>query len=399
MQGYGKIGTEVATDSYYKKRKTISILLISYIYMPYFWNICEYSFGLPTVMEYLAYLLLAVVPIFIYPKIKQSVLILIGCFAIILAINYAVVSYRYYVFVEGVQALIGVTVPCICITNRYFKINDFLKRWYKFAIHNVPLVIVAILLFRMNLVHYSIFTSICVPNVFIISYGIMEMKANKKSAIVISVLNIIATVALGGRIAAVVCITMLVLAYLFSRDISFIKKLIFIILLLIVAFLLIENLNSILAWLSQQLNSVGIKSRSITLLIEQLNSHELYTTNRDKIYSLTIEYIKDRSALPGGFGVALNLTSGEYYYVHNLFLQLLVVFGGIGTVIIIGTMVVIFYKLKYKIPKSAYRLLTFMLLAYLIIGFIGSSFFVHYLATIFIALFFFGETVLLEMEV
>ena len=378
--------------------KILSILLILYIYVPYFWNICENVFSIPAMVEYVFLLLLGIISIFMYHRIGERVFVFLLTFFLLIAINCAVVSYQYYVFVEGFQAFIGVLVPCVIISNSYFNLDDFLKRWYSFATLNLPLVVIAILLLRLNLAHYSIFTGICVPNVFILSYGIMQMQIKKKVAVIIAIINIIATAALGGRMAAVVCVAMVVLSYLFSSNISLVKKVIFAIVIFILAYYFIENLNSILLWVSRLLSNYGIRSRSVTLMIQQLSTRELYTTNRDTIYSLVIDYIKDRTGLPGGLGVALYLTSGEYYYVHNFLLQLAVVFGIPGALIVVFIIIYKFIRFKNTIPESAFKLLVFMLISYLIIGFTGSSFFIHYLATLFIALFFFGKKVLLEME-
>lgn len=383
-----------------QKRTTqkVSILLLIYVYVPYFWNVCEHSFGMPSIVEYVFLLLLCIASLFIYHKINSKVLWFLMAFFAFLVINCAVVSYKYYVLIEGLQGFLGVMVPCICISNHYFNINDFLWKWYKFAFLNIPLVVIAIFLLRANLAHYSIFTGICVPNVFILSYGIMQMQVNKKWAVLVALFNIIVTATLGGRMAAVVCVAMLFFAYLFSKDIAIWKKVFFVIAVFALAYFFIENLNEILLWVNRVLGNYGIKSRSVTLLIEQLSSRELYTTNRETIYTLVIDYIKDRAALPGGFGVALFLTSGEYYYVHNCFLQLLVVFGAPGAFIVVLIIIAKFYRFRIVLPKNAVKLLVFMLLSYLLIGFTGSSFFIHYLATIFIALFFFGENVLQTME-
>ena len=394
-----KYGLSIADSVFSNRRdRILSVLLILYIYMPYFWNICEHTLDMPSIVEYIALLFLGIVPFFIYHKISGRVLAFLGIFFLLIIINCAVVSYRYYVLVEGIQALIGVFVPCVIITNYYFSLDDFLNRWYLFAVYNIPLVVIAVLLLRLNLAHYSIFTGICVPNVFILSYGIMQMRINKKIAIVISLIYIMTTAALGGRMAAAVCMAMLILSFLFSSNISLVNKTIFVLIILVIAYYLIEHFSSILLWASSLLNNYGIRSRSVTLMIKQLSTRELYTTNRDTIYSLVFDYIKDRAGLPGGLGVALYLTSGKYYYVHNCILQLFVVFGVLGAFVVVFVITHRFVMLKSILPQNALKLLGFMLITYLIIGFTGSSFFIHYLATIFIALFFFGKKVLVEME-
>lgn len=379
------------------EQKIVAFALISYIYLPYFDNILENTFGVSPLVQYLIYLALALVPIFLTRKINIRVFFFVVIFLSVLLINYIVVKYKYYVMVEGFQALIGILPPLLCITCRYFDLSYFLKAWNKFAYYNIPLVILAIFLLKANLLHYSIFTGICVPNVFILSYGIMRMDANKKWAILISLLNIVITAALGGRMAAIASAMMLIIANLFSSSISLIKKIIFIAITVALGFWFINNLYDILIWMSKFLENYGIRSRSVMLMLQQLKTKELYTTNRDVIYSLTTDYIKERSGLPGGFGVALNLTKGKYYYVHNYFLQMFIIFGVFGTLIIFASLVLGFYYMR-RLNRNLYRLLIFMYISYLAIGMTGSSIFIHYLSTIFISLFCFTDWNNMQVE-
>ena len=53
------------------------------------------------------------------------------------------------------------------------QLEYFLEKWYKFSKKNLLLVLLSIVLFKEKIVHYSIFTGICVPNVFIISTMIL----------------------------------------------------------------------------------------------------------------------------------------------------------------------------------------------------------------------------------
>ena len=226
----------------------------------------------------------------------------------------------------------------------------------------------------------------------------MQMQVRIRSTVLIALFNILVISILGGRIAAVVCVVMLFIACLCSKKIGFWKKIAICGVVLGAIFFLMENFGKVVVEINSLLATYGIKSRSITLLVEQMSSGHLYVTNRDMIYGVTIEYIRDRMVLPGGFGIALYLTDGKYYYVHNCFLQLLVVFGVPGALTIIAVIIARLYRFKMILPSNAFRLLLFMLLSYLLIGFTGSSFFIHFLATIFIALFFFGEDVLRNME-
>ena len=277
--------------------------------------------------------------------------------------------YRYYVFIEGIQALVGIAVPCLCVSNNIFDLRIFVEKWWKFSKLNLPLVLVAVVLLKQGLVHYSIFTSICVP---------LQGIEKRKWLYINVAINILVTAVLGGRMSAVISACMILFAYVYSGKIKLWKKLIIIVGLVVSAYILLNNLIDILYWVSQKLAQYGMQSRSVTLLINQIKSNEIYLTNRDYIYTACVEYIRGRVGLPGGFGIPLYITSGEYYYAHNVVLQFLTFFGIWGTINIA--------------PLKCKKFMYFMLLCYIGIGMTGSSIWIHYLSTIFIAIFFFGNS-------
>ena len=301
-------------------------------------------------------------------------------------------SYRYYVFIEGIQALVGMAVPCVCVSNNIFDLRTFVEKWWKFSKLNLPLVLVAVILFKQGLVHYSIFTSICVPNVFIGSYMVLQGIEKRKWLYINVAINILVTAVLGGRMSAVISAFMILFAYVYSGEIKLWKKLIIIVGLVVAAYILLNNLIDILYWVSQKLAQYGMQSRSVTLLINQMKSNEVYLTNRDYIYTACVEYIRGRAGLPGGFGIPLYITSGEYYYAHNVVLQFLTFFGIWGTIIILGITLIRAKMIKYIAPLKCKKFMYFMLLCYIGIGLTGSSIWIHYLSTIFIAMFFFGNS-------
>ena len=150
-----------------KQKSTIlAIILVIYIYVPYFANILENTFKISSLYEYIIYMMLAIIAIGTTMSMNKRVLTFLFVFCSAIIINYIVVPYRYYVFIEGIQALVGIAVPCLCVSNNIFDLRIFVEKWWKFSKLNLPLVLVAVVLLKQGLVHYSIFTSICVPNVW-----------------------------------------------------------------------------------------------------------------------------------------------------------------------------------------------------------------------------------------
>ena len=376
-----------------KQKSTIlAIILVIYIYVPYFANILENTFKISSLYEYIIYMMLAIIAIGATMSMNKRVLTFLFIFCLAIIINYMAVSYQYYVFIEGIQALVGIAVPCLCVSNNIFDLRIFVEKWWKFSKLNLPLVLVAVVLLKQGLVHYSIFTSICVPNVFIGSYMVFQGIEKRKWLYINVAINILVTAILGGRMSAVISACMILFAYVYSGKIKLWKKLIIIVGLVVAAYILLNNLIDILYWVSQKLAQYGMQSRSVTLLINQIKSNEIYLTNRDYIYTACVEYIRSRVGLPGGFGIPLYITSGEYYYAHNVVLQFLTFFGIWGTIIILGITLIRARTIKYIAPLQCEKFMYFMLLCYIGIGMTGSSIWIHYLSTIFIAIFFFGNS-------
>lgn len=280
----------------------------------------------------------------------------------------------------------------MCVSNNIFDLRIFVERWWKFSELNLPLVLVAVVLLKQGLVHYSIFTSICVPNVFIGSYMVLQGIEKRKWLYINVAINILLTAVLGGRMSALISACMILFAYVYSGKIKLWKKLIIMVGLVGMAYILLNNLIDILYWVSQKLAQYGMQSRSVTLLINQIKSNEIYLTNRDYIYTACVEYIRGGVGLPGGFGIPLYITSGKYYYTHNIILQFLTFFGIWGTIIILGIILIRARTIKYIAPLKCRKFMYFMLLCYIGIGMAGSSIWIHYLSTIFIAIFFFGNS-------
>lgn len=371
------------------KSGALYYIMIAYIYIPYLFNVLENAFNISPLLNYTIYVILFLLGIVNIMYCRRNILIFLSIFSVILLMDILIVEYKYYVFIEGVQALIGISIPCICIVNNRFKLKKFINKWWKFSKINLPLVLIGVILLRKGLVKYSIFTNICVPNVFIGSYMLLSGIKNRKYLYMNITINILITIIFGGRMAALISMVMVLFAYLYSSKLW--KKIIIIYTLIISTYIIITNLIEVLYFIRDILDSFGMKSRNITLIINQINCDEIYFTNRDYIYIKCTDYIKGRFLLPGIFGVPLYITDGEYYYSHNIILQLIITFGGIGTIMILYLIFKRMIKLKYLAPLECRKFLYFSMCSYIIIGMMGSSIWIHYLSTIFIAIFFFGN--------
>ena len=375
-----------------KKSVWIAAALTAYIYLPYFSNILENALAGSPLLVYMAEAFLICLAIGISGKIDKRVLAFLLVFIALLLLNVLLVPYQYYVIIEGIQALLGVSVPCFCIANEAFDLTVFAEIWWKFSRWNFPLVLLAVIMSRSKLVHYSIFTSICAANVFIGAYMLLCGEKKRRVLLLNIFFNIVIDVVFGGRMSAMVSIGVFLFAYLFSVQMRYWEKVIIAGGVIAAVLLVRQNFQRIILWLINFLADHGMRSRSMNLLIQQLHGKKLYLTNRDQIYEVCVHYIRDRFGMPGGFGVPLYLTEGKYYYAHNIILQFLILFGFFGSILLLAVMLIRGRKLRRIAPLEYRRFTYFLLLCYIPIGMTGSSIWIHYLSTIFIALFFFGRT-------
>ncbi|NLL64118.1 MAG: hypothetical protein GX241_07845 [Ruminococcaceae bacterium] len=89
----------------------------------------------------------------------------------------------------------------------------------------------------------------------------------------------------------------------------------------------VNKLSDIASLLAKTLDILGINSRNIFLLSGLFSKGVLYLSGREFIYAKIYDYLKDSILFPRGLGVVRIMTDGRYYHAHNIFLQMLLVFG------------------------------------------------------------------------
>lgn len=367
------------------------ILLLIYIYSPFIKRIAEGFMPVPWYLTfgYQAVLLAAI--LLVLKKVNRTALIFIMSFAAALLLNFWLVPYKRYVVAEGLAAWFNIAIPCLLVSSEYFEFERFLKYWYKFAKANIVLLLLSILLFKLNVLNYAIFAEICVPNVFIISFVILNSRKKEWQPYVIALFNIIAIAFLGGRTSALVSLLMLLIGFFFSPSIRIKPKLILLLVMIISALVLFLNLEFFLKTLHETLKKINIHSRSIDLLISQLKSKRIELSGRDTIYELSAAFIKKHWALPSGFGVPLFITNGRYYYAHNILLQFFILFGVPGSILVVFLTVLRFLYVS-RTRKSVITLfLIFTFAAFLPIGLLDTSIWNYFMSTLFISILFFAN--------
>lgn len=345
----------------------------------------------------LMYIWLVAIDILILLKIKNISIRLVEfilAYGLVAIINVAVVSYKYYAAIDAFSGMAVFLPALLIISSSSFDLKDFLNVWRKYAFFATAFSPIAIILMQNRMVDYGVFTYLNLPNCIIFSYNVMSMPKGSRGRVkilILDLLNFIIILAFGGRMAAFAAAFSIFLGYMISSSINLSKKYIITMVIGIVGIVVINNLNALLQYFQVILNTYNLNSRSLSLLIEQLRAGNagVYLTGRNIIYDEIVDYIIDRGGLPGGFGVSLNISNGRFYHPHNLFLQLAVMFGVLGGMLLIFVVLYRLKRLKRNRQQFEYQFTLLLLIEYLVISFTGGSILNHYVAILGIGMIFF----------
>lgn len=373
--------------------ENLSILLSVWVYIYALFYFVPLIIPSTTLLMYVALLGIDILVIINTPKIPLHLIKFLIVYVLITLINMAIVPYKYYVAIDSFSGLAVFLPALLIISSKIFDLGNFLKTWNKFAVFATLLSPLAILLVQIKIIDYGVFTYLNLPNSIIFSYMIISTKKGRKrkEALCFAGINFLIILFFGGRMAAFASAFSILMAYMLSSSIKRITKIISILVIGFSGILILNNLDIILDYIQNILSKYNLNSRSFSLLLDQIQSGgtSLYLTRRDVIYEEIINYISDRCGLPGGFGVSLNISGGQFYHPHNLFLQLAVMFGTVGSVLIYIYIIIKMINMKRAVPLYVYQFTLLLLVDYLVISFTGGSILNNFVAIIVIGMVFF----------
>lgn len=377
-------------------RKALSVLLSLWVYTYALFYFVPLLVPSTTMLMYVWLTIIDLIILFYSRNISIELLEFLLAYILIALVNIAAVSYKYYVAIDAFSGMAVFLPALLIISSPFFNLEDFLIVWKKFAFIATMISPLAIVLMQRKIIDYGIFTYLNLPNCIIYSYYIMILpKGDKKKRIflIFDISNFLIILLFGGRMAAFAAAFSIFLAYMISFSMKSLRKIIIILIIVLVGLLIINNLSTLLLQLQVTLNKYNLSSRSLDLLIEQMRTGEIniYMTRRNIIYDKIINYITERGGLPGGFGVSLDASNGQFYHPHNLFLQLAVMFGIPGGIFFIFIVVYRLLQIKKKSLQFEYQFTMLVVIEYLIISFTGGSILNNFAAIIGIGMIFFYQ--------
>lgn len=376
-----------------KQNHRLSILLSLWVYIYAFFYFIPLIIPSNSYLMYVVLLCMTVLIIMNAPKLKMSLFMFVCCYITVALINVVVVSYKYYAAVDAFSGLAVFLPALLVVGSDRFDLLDFTSTWSKMAQWATIFSPIAVILLQARQIDYGVFTYLNLPNAVIFSYMaiIATDKKQRRNYYLLSFVNFGIILLFGGRMAALAAAFSIFLSYMLSIKTKTWKKISIVIIAAVAVLLTISYLEEILLIIKFVLDRYNLSSRSVALLLEQIKNGnaEIYLSGRNIIYDEMIDYISNRSGLPGGFGISLAVSNGKYYHPHNLFLQLSVMIGVLGTIIFF---ILVFYKLwRHKQASQAeeFKFIILFLMDYFLISLSGGSILTNYVAIIGLGMVFF----------
>lgn len=327
-------------------------------------------------------------------RISAKLIEFLLAYVLIVLVNVAVVSYKYYVVIDAFSGMAVFLPALLIISSSSFDLSDFLSVWRKFAFFITIVSPIAIVLMQKKVIDYGVFTYLNLPNCIVCSYQIMtapKHDRSKKKSLIVALTNFAIILLFGGRMAAFAAAFSIFLGYMISSSVMIYKKILTILFIGVAGILIVNNINTILQYAEELLNKYNLSSRSFSLLVEQMKTSgtNIHMSGRNIIYEEIVDYIADRGGLPGGFGVSLYVTNGKFYHPHNLFLQLTVMFGVFGGIFFILLTLHRLMRIKRSNLQFEYQFTLLILIEYLVVSFTGGSILNNFIAIIGVGMAFF----------
>lgn len=314
-------------------------------------------------------------------KINIKIILFYGFLILFISINLLVVSYKQFVFGDGVNLILYSFIPIYLLTQRLISFRIFKNIWIKVSIIFTYILPVYYFYRQSGYISYFDIGFIAHLNILIMAYHLMSSKRKSFIMLLYLSINILVVAILGSRLVLISSLFTSLFTYLLLSNKKSSKFYINVSLISIIGYLIIQNLINVLNFINNIIVNFGLNSRNLSMFIAQLSGrydNSTIVSGRDNIYPVIIEYLIDNGFFPSGFGVARNLTNGAYYHAHNFLMELLLIFGLFGLILIVYYFILkIRILIKFKNLHENRIMLEFLLLflvSYLIRSIMGTYF-------------------------
>lgn len=306
--------------------------------------------------------------------LKPAFVIFAVCYLFFAVLNIFIVSYHAYAAVESLTAFITFLAPVFYFSQtNALEFGQIMRRMYLWSMFH--LLFLAYLLYFQPYIGYGDFATLTACTTLPLYIGAFHYKIHRRIGAICFLLSF-ASMSLFGSRAPIIAVMVVILAHQILFQKHHAATYAFILVLSVLAVMVVFNLKDNLLWLNQLLLSHGIQSRTIMKFSFDFGSKTwvemLQSSNRAMIWELTLKEIVKFHGLPLGFGRIRYLTSGEFYFSHNLFLDITVYFG-FFSLLIVGAFFVRLCKVRGVLDRENFITILLLLIYFLLCSMTGSN--------------------------
>lgn len=277
-------------------------------------------------------------------------------FVTIYLVGFIVFGLHYFIFPENQMCMKELIVPIFFMSFPMLVLSMSivkLELFYEFMIKASFIIFVFGVILGMQILvgsvsigtysgplsNYMLIPTIVFLNQFFIKYNVKSL--------IISIISIAVIVLLGSRGAILGIVVFILIKSLLKQSIKNYKSLMIRVSVLLIFLFATINFNKIIEYVFNMLNSRGIYSRTVVLLMQD----DIHLSGREYIYKTIIEWISQHPIV--GFGIAgdRRILAGNAVYSHNFILEIIGNYGVPIGIFILFTLISLIVK---SITMKAY---------------------------------------------
>ena len=303
-------------------------------------------------------------------RISKYYLYILFTILSLLFANILLVDYKVLVINEFIEIIKFAIIPLYLATNR-INYQYFIKYWCWFCKLNFWILLFLLPDVISNDINYMVYgVSLAYSFTGFIYEYIFESK-NKICSLTYSIASLILIFIFGNRSSLLICIIIYVILKIYNKK-NIIKTSIFLLFISTIGIYIYGNLKKVLILLQYILSKFSIYSYSITKYIMALDKGLIESSSgREVKFIAAVDIIKSNPIKPHGIGYFTHVTG--MIYPHNIFLDLWITFGIIGTILAVIYGIVLILRIKYISNKRFKALLvSIIVLEFIWLNFSGT---------------------------
>lgn len=305
-------------------------------------------------------LAILIVSIWCNKKIDLKFASIVLIMLILISINIISVSYKGIVIEQVIDFIKFGIIPLYLTSNEfsYDKFYKYLRCFSYISIIILILYIPQVINGNLEYMQYGVYISYCFI-AFLFNYSIYSKK--NIMDLLMAGISLIIILFFGNRGSLIGCLIMIVFNILYTKELT-LKKIVSRVIIIVILFITFMNSYNILVGVKRILVNHNISSYSINKYIMAFEEGIMKSSSgRDEIYQSSIELIKNSGFRANGIGYYTYKT-GENY-PHNFILDIMIIFGAIGTLIVLTILLILIIKL-INIKDEKIKMFLLLILIY-----------------------------------